>query len=103
MSNLTIFRGDHAYTRIIVRDNMNEVLDISWGSIVLTLISELGTKIEVDGVIADGTDGVAIFILTPTHTNEIGTYRYDVQLTTGEDIILTVDSGTINIISDISV
>ena len=99
MSALTIRRGDNAYMQITVRDNTNEILDISGGSIVLTLVSVLGTKIAIEGII--DTD-IATFELTPTHTASAGSYRYDVQLTMPGPIILTVDSGTINILPDIS-
>ncbi len=102
MSALTIRRGDNAYMRITVRDSINAILDISGGSIVLTLVSVLGTKTVIEGTIATGTDGTATFDLLPTHTASAGSYRYDVQLTMPGPIILTVDSGTINILPDIS-
>jgi hypothetical protein len=88
--------------QITVRDSMNEICDISEGSIVLTLVSVLGTKIVIEGITDTGTDGMAEFDLLPTHTATAGNYRYDVQLTFPGPVILTVDSGTINILPDIS-
>ena len=102
MANFSVFRGDNFTAEITIKDYLNEPANLNGCSVVLSLISAGGTKTAITGVVSDPDTGVVTFELTPTHTDAVGKCRYDVQVTTATSKIYTVDSGTIDIVSDIS-
>lgn len=102
MASLNVSRGDTVYASVAVKDPFNEAVDLTDCTVVLSLRSAAGTLVTVSGIIADALAGLVAFELTPTNTATAGSYRYDIQVTTSNDQVYTIDKGTINILPDIS-
>jgi hypothetical protein len=101
---IEIFRGDTRILEIPIVDAANAPVDVTGWAFVLSLAKSLGgtPDVEVQGVITDAQGGLVQFELTPNDTDAVGNYFYDVQATTPQGRVYTVDFGRIHIVQDVS-
>ena len=106
MAAFTIFRGDNRIFDVVVTDALTGlVANITSWTFKLTLAKYKGgtSLCQVSGTITDAANGAVRFELLPANTTPVGRYHYDVQATTDALRIYTIDSGTFEIVQDVTV
>jgi hypothetical protein len=114
MTNLELYRGDNKTYNLNFTDSNGDVIDITGYTIYFTIKNKKTYKLDNDdnGALvkinvtthADPTQGESQINITSDLTNDIepNTYVYDIQLKDDSDNILTITSGNIKIIADIT-
>jgi hypothetical protein len=102
--NHEIYRGDTVNFRLQVKDYLERPADITGWVFVLTAVKTKGGMVafNTNGVIEDALSGRVLFELTPEQTAIVGKYFYDIEATTNQSKIHTIDSGEIEIIQDVT-
>ena len=101
------FRGDTLPDVILVTKNESPA-NLTGATVVFTLSSERNPVdiskqlYQLVGTIDDPLSGVVVFSPTLDNVDRVGLYYYDVQLTTAEGKVATIDKGVYQYIQDIT-
>jgi putative sterol carrier protein len=114
MTNLELYRGDNKTYNLNFTDSNGDVIDITGYTIYFTIKNKKTYKLENNDndalvkinvtIHTNPTQGESQINITSDLTNDIepNNYIYDIQLKDSSDNILTIISGNINIIADVT-
>lgn len=107
--NLRVTRGDDIIYQLAIVDQNDLAIDIT-GYTVFFTVKEKPTDTDANAVITkditshyNAEGGITQISLTPTDTDRIGAYYYDIQIKNGDGNITTPITGTISFKRDITI
>ena len=107
-ANLTAQRGDTEEYTLYFKDSDGMVIDITGWVVFFTVkenLDDTDANAKISKTITDHTDpinGETVLKLTPTDTNLVGNYLYDIQIKKANGDIKTILQGTIDFGKDIT-
>jgi len=107
-TELQVKRGDSKSYTLKFRDSDDNFVDIT-GWIIFFTVKENICQADNDATIkkdvilhSNPTEGETIIELTPTDTNHVGNYVFDIQYKTNNGIIKTIIEGVITFEEDVT-
>jgi len=107
--NLSCVRRDDKYWVLVFTDENGTAIDITGWTIFFTAKNDID-DVDADAIIkkditshTDPTAGTTQIHLTPTDTNLLGIYVYDIQVKKLNGDILTVVNGELTFLDDVTI